>query len=202
MIRTLKEALSFVRIHRIVPMTPAGDLPSFVTEVVGERVKGSWWGHPKGNLVYDLAEGLLDSEEVCSIPLIDGRSTLVHSSLLPALYRVVTDAGWRRSKTDELAAVERKLLAAVEKAGTLVPDPWAKKSGVDGSALKKARERLAKELLLKSASVHTESGKHVAVLHNWKRWAKEEIRKASRGLSLVESREMLSGLCRGHAPAI
>jgi hypothetical protein len=36
-------------------------LPSIVTLVVGEPVKGSWWGHAKGNLIYNTC-GLLDDE--------------------------------------------------------------------------------------------------------------------------------------------
>ena len=66
-------------------MTPSGDLPSFVVAVAGGPVKGSWWGHPKGALIYDLANALHDSTEVRSVRLIDGKNTFVHRSLWPAL---------------------------------------------------------------------------------------------------------------------
>src|SRR5689334_24624746 len=112
MIRTVKEALAFVRRHGAVPMTPAGDLPCFVTAVARQVVKGSWWGHPKGALIYDLANGLHNSSEVCWLPLIDGKGTFLHRSVMPALYRVVSDAGWRKSRIRDLAALERRLLAA------------------------------------------------------------------------------------------
>jgi len=56
MIRTPKQAIAFVKRQKVVPMTPSGDLPSFVVAVAGGPVKGSWWGHPKGALIYDLAK--------------------------------------------------------------------------------------------------------------------------------------------------
>jgi hypothetical protein len=31
-------------------------LPSLVTLIAEEPVRGSWWGHPKGNLIYNLSQ--------------------------------------------------------------------------------------------------------------------------------------------------
>src|SRR5881394_1454834 len=160
MIRTLKEALAFVRRHGAVSMTRTGELPCFVDAVAGGPVKGSWWGHPKGQLIFDLLNELLESGEVDAVPLIDGKRTFLHRSLMPAFYRVVSDPGWRRAKTRGLNTLERRLLEAVAEAGTLRMDQWALRNDVDSKALKKAKTRLADELLLKSDNVHTDTGNH------------------------------------------
>src|SRR5262245_10574052 len=116
MIRTLQEALAFVRQHGAVPMTRSGERLCFVEAVAGGPVKGSWWGHPKGELIFTLLNGLLDSGEVDAFPLIDGKRTFLHRSLFPAFYRVVSDAGRCRSRKRQLVPLERRLLEAVAKA--------------------------------------------------------------------------------------
>ncbi|HVE42809.1 MAG TPA: hypothetical protein VNM14_23210 [Planctomycetota bacterium] len=202
MIRTLKEALAFVRRHGAVSMTRSGELPCFVDAVAGGPVKGSWWGHPKGEVIFNLLNQLLDSGEVDAFPLIDGKRTFLHRSLMPAFYRVVSDPGRRRSKTRSLNALERRLLEAVAKAGTLRMDPWALRNDVDSKALKKAKTRLTDELLLKSDNVHTDTGNHASVLVDWSRWASAEVRRAAKSLTLEESRETIQAVCGGRVSTI
>jgi hypothetical protein len=199
MIRTLKDALAFVREHGAVPMTRSGELPCFVEAVAGGPVKGSWWGHPKGERIFTLLNGLLDSGEVDAFPLIDGKRTFLHRALFPAFYRVVSDAGRRRSETRGLKALERRLLDAVARAGTLRLDDWAAKNAVDPSALKKAKARLVDALLVKSDNVHSDTGNHVTVLVDWSRWADAELRRAAKGFALEEARESLQARCGGRA---
>jgi len=202
MVRTVKEALAFVRRHGAVPMTPAGELPCFVTAVAGQVVKGSWWGHPKGALIYDLANGLHDSSQVCWLPLIDGKGTFLHRSLMPALYRVVSDPAWRKSRIRNLNPLERRLLVAVARAGTLRTDEWARKSPADPKALKNAKARLAAELLVRSGNVHTDTGNHVTVLSDWSREASADVQRAARRLTLEEARETLQARCSGRASTL
>ena len=58
-VKTSAQALSFVRKNGIVTLAAQIEgVPCFVEEVAGEKVKGSWWGHPKGKLIFTLAEGL------------------------------------------------------------------------------------------------------------------------------------------------
>ena len=120
MIRTREQALLFVRRHRVVPMTAAGNLPSFVEAVAGGRVRGSWWGHPKGALIYGLANSLHDSAEVRSVRLVDGKNTFLHRSLWSAFYRIVSDPAWKRPRMADLTSLERRLLKAVKRAGLRV----------------------------------------------------------------------------------
>ena len=202
MVRTPKQALAFVRKHRVVPMTPSGDLPCLVVAIAGSPVKGSWWGHPRGALIYDLANSLDDSTEVRSVRLVDGKSTFVHRSLWPALYRVVRDPAWRRSKTDGLTALAKRLLGAVERAGRLRLDSWAGGLGLDVKALRKARERLARDLLVDSSSVHTTAGSHATILVAWDRWADPAVRRAAKTLDFKEARDEIHQACRGRAGAI
>ena len=198
MIHTSKQALAFVRRHRVVPMTPSGDLPSFVAAVAGGPVKGSWWGHPKGALIYDLANALHDSTEVRSVRLVDGKNTFVHRSLWPAFCRVVTDPGWRRSRARDLSALEARLLKSVERARELRLEAWTRRHPVDPKALKKARERLTASLLVDGFNVHTETGSHAAVLASWDRWA-TAVKRAAPALAFEEAREELQAACRGRA---
>jgi len=202
MIRTLKDALAFIQRHGAVPMTPTGELPCFVNAVAGTPVKGSWWGHPKGKLIFDLLNGVLESGDVDAFPLIDGKRTFLHRSLMPAFYRIVSDPDWRHSKTRDLKSLERRLLEAVAKAGTLRLDQWALRNDVDAKALKKSKERLAADLLLKSDNVHTDTGNHASVLVNWSQWANADVRRAARSLSLEEAREKLQAVCGGRASAL
>lgn len=197
MIRTLAQALTFVRKHRVVPMTPAGNLPCFVSAVAGGPVKGSWWGHSKGALIYELANSLLDSPEVASLRLVDGKNTFVHRSLWPAFYRVVTDPAWRRSRMSDLNALGKRLASAVAKAGELRLDDWVRRHGDDPKAVKRARQRLTASLLLDGYNVHTETGKHAAVLVDWKRWAKADVKRAAEMRSFKQASGELTRTCKG-----
>jgi hypothetical protein len=202
MIRTPKQAIAFVKRHKVVPMTPSGDLASFVVAVAGGPLRGSWWGHPKGALIYDLANALHDSPEVCSVRLVDGKNTFVHRSLWPALYRIVTDASWRRSRTRDLTTLERRLLHAVGKSGRLRLDLWARRRKLEMKLLKKTKDRLTERLLAESFNVHTETGNHATVLSCWESWADTGVKRAAKALSLEEARTILEAACRGRAPAL
>ena len=65
-----------------------GPVPSFAEHVAGERIRGSWWGHPKGQEIFRLAEAVTDSEDVLVCKLIGGKVTYVHRRLWPALVRL------------------------------------------------------------------------------------------------------------------
>ncbi|MSP59821.1 MAG: hypothetical protein EXR72_05670 [Myxococcales bacterium] len=88
MIDTLDEARAFLDRHRVITMVRADGMPSFVDEVAGERVRGSWWGHPRGKRIYALVTQLEDEGDLLSLHLVDGRVTLLARALWPHLYRV------------------------------------------------------------------------------------------------------------------
>jgi hypothetical protein len=95
-------------------------LPSIVTLVVGKPVKGSWWGHAKGNLIYNTC-GLLDDEnDVLCLKLIHGKRTYVHRRYWNLISNLVQS---NRTYLEKLLSSEsKKILKTVEKNGSLRSD--------------------------------------------------------------------------------
>ena len=85
---TLKQASDFIRYHGVVLESARGDEPSLVQRVTGETIKGSWWGHPKGNEIYALTQKIHDSRAVLICILAKGRITYVHRRLWPSFVRL------------------------------------------------------------------------------------------------------------------
>lgn len=182
MISTLEQALAFVRRHGLVSMTRTGALPCFVEEVAGAPVRGSWWGHPRGKLIFNLSEDLADTGEVLVAKVAHGKVGLVHAALWPALVRVVTDGGWRASQERGLTGEARDLLARVEGSGSLRL----------ASADREPGKVLEQRLLVLAASVHTDAGSHVTMLRPWSRWAAPEVTAAARALTLADAQAVLA----------
>ena len=82
------EALEFVCEHGIVLVSAKGAAPKLTEAIAGEPIRGSWWSHPKGRSIFRVLQAVTDSEEVLVCRLIDGKVTLVHTRLLPALVRL------------------------------------------------------------------------------------------------------------------
>lgn len=64
-------------------------LANVVTVMTGERVKGSWWSHPKAQEIFDAIEALPE-DQVIATKLVGGKVTFVHRSLWPDLVAVAT----------------------------------------------------------------------------------------------------------------
>jgi len=97
---TPQQALAFVEKHGVVLQAARGPVPSLAEYVAGERIRGSWWGHPKGQEIFRLTEAVIDSGQVLVCKLIDGKVTYVHRRLWPALVRLSS-----RFKRADLARV-------------------------------------------------------------------------------------------------
>jgi len=87
-VKTKKQALDFVKRHGAVLESAKGIIPSLAQAIAGEPIRGSWWGHPKGNLIYMLLNDVGDSPDIVRCRLLDGKITLVHRRLWPALVRM------------------------------------------------------------------------------------------------------------------
>jgi len=168
-----------VRRERVVALTPVPGVRSLVGEVAGE-VSGSWWGHPKGGLIYSIATALEDSPEVLSAKLVRGKVAFVHRALWPSLLSVVLDSSWRPAGVKALSTPAKQLLAEVARKGTL---------RLEGRA--PARIELEKRGLLIATSEHTPSGRHAVVLRSWNAWAPPDVRKAARALDPERARSEL-----------
>jgi hypothetical protein len=205
-IRTGKDALALVRRHQVLPMTPVEGFASLVGEIAGGPIRGSWWGHPKGALMYDLANALHNSKDVLAVKLVDGKVTFIHRVLWPALYRIVRDRAWRRSQERKLGHLEKRILAAVEESGQAEAEKllfrWEIISKSDRKRFKKAVDTLARTLSLISANEHTDQGHHATILTSWAAWANGPTRTAARRISREEAQEIVRRACLGNLYAL
>ncbi|MCC6998476.1 MAG: hypothetical protein IT370_27945 [Deltaproteobacteria bacterium] len=160
---TLAQCLAALEQHGVMTLTASPPLPDLVTLVAREPVKGSWWAHPAGNAIFNLANELEDHADVLVVKLVGGKVSFVARPLWPALLRVASDAGWRAAATARVPAAARTLLTAVEADGELRPD----------KATRAAARLLEASLLVLSRQEHTASGKHETVLTDWRRWARQ-----------------------------
>ena len=67
-----------------------GPIPNVAELVAGEPIKGSWWGHPAGHEIFRVINVLADSPDVARMRLVNGKITLVHRRLWPALIRLAS----------------------------------------------------------------------------------------------------------------
>ena len=74
--------------HGMLLQSARGPLPNVAELVAGEPIAGSWWGHPKGHEIFAELETLDESPDVVRMRLVNGKVTLVHRRLWPALVRV------------------------------------------------------------------------------------------------------------------
>jgi hypothetical protein len=102
-VKTKKEALDFVKRHGAVLESAKGTIPSLAQAIAGEPIRGSWWGHPKGNQIYMLLNDVSDSPDVVRCRLVDGKITLVHRRLWPALVKMAA-----AFDSDRLSAVREE----------------------------------------------------------------------------------------------
>src|ERR1700726_647705 len=98
-----EDALAFVREHGVVLVAAKGPAPRLTEAIVGEPIKGSWWAHPKSHQIFAILQAVTDSKEILVCRLVDGKVTLVHRRLWPALVRVA-----RRFRPDQIAQVREE----------------------------------------------------------------------------------------------
>lgn len=139
------------------------ELPSLVSVVTGEKVKGSWWGHPKGNLIYNLSQQFEDDPDILAVKMVNKKITYIHKKHWSALFTIVLEkSDWQ---TQGLKTETKKLLQAVQKNGLLRADEkFLKKTPTQIGQL---ASKLEEKLLIYSESLHTDSGKHVRILKSW-----------------------------------
>jgi len=95
-----KEALAFIKRHGVVLQSARGPVPSLAEAIAGGPIRGSWWGHPKGRLIYSATQAVCESPDILVCKLIDGKITYVHRRLWPALAKLAS-----RFKPEQLAQV-------------------------------------------------------------------------------------------------
>ncbi len=151
----------------LLPFTDK-DVPSLVSIVAGVRVRGSWWGHPAGQLICQVGEALDSDRDVLVVRLWRGKLTLVHRRLWPALARIgAARSGWQMAGLSDVATL---LLAHVNREGSARSDrlPADFPSGSQG--LRPALRSLDQRLLILTRSVHTSTGAHALEAESWAAW--------------------------------
>ena len=87
---TPKQGLAFVKRHGVVLQAARGPAPSLAEAVAGGPIRGSWWGHPKGQEIFRVAEAVSESPDILVCKLVSGKVTYVHRRLWPALVRLAS----------------------------------------------------------------------------------------------------------------
>jgi len=85
-----EEAISFVKRHGVVLQAARGPVPSLAEAIVGGPIRGSWWGHAKGRLIFQAAQAICENPEVLVCKLINDRVTYVHRRCWPALVKLAS----------------------------------------------------------------------------------------------------------------
>jgi hypothetical protein len=154
-------------------------LPNLCRLVAGERVRGSWWSHPRAQEIFQVNDALEDHPDVLILKLISGKVTYIHRTLWSQIVAV----GRAREpwQMQGLSAVARKLLSAVDKAPV---EPGREKAPA-------ARE-LDARMVVFSAQFHSESGAHVRRLESWDHWS-SRTRSSPDSTTPASARKALEG---------
>jgi hypothetical protein len=115
------DALGFVAAQGIVLQSARHAAVATLTEaIVGGRIRGSWWGHPRGREIYRVLQEVYGSPDVVATRLVDGKVTLVHRRLWPSL-AALGRAG--QVHPDRLARVTEEHTASGRHRRLVVPFP-------------------------------------------------------------------------------
>jgi hypothetical protein len=132
---TADEAMSFIERHGVVLASAKGPVPRLTEAIVGEPVKGSWWAHPRSHDIFAVLQAVTESEDVLVCRLVNGKVTLVHRRLWPALVRVA-----KRFRSDQVSKVREEHTASGRHVTREVPFPKWVPPGVAKSAKSMSEE--------------------------------------------------------------
>ena len=65
-----------------------GPIPNVAELIAGEPISGSWWAHADSHAIFAAVNELADSPDVVRLRLVNGKVTLVHRRVWPALARL------------------------------------------------------------------------------------------------------------------
>lgn len=82
------QAIQFIKKHGVVLESARGSVPNLAEIVAGGKIRGSWWAHPKSQVIFQLTRDVRDSDDILVCRLIHGKVTYVHRRLWPALVRL------------------------------------------------------------------------------------------------------------------
>ena len=85
---TATDAIAFVKLHGIVLESARGPVPNLAETVAGERIRGGWWGHAKGRIIFAATRAVRNSTDVLVCRLLGGKVTYIHRRLWPSVVRL------------------------------------------------------------------------------------------------------------------
>lgn len=145
--------------------------PSVVTMLVGEPVRGSWWGHPAAHVIHAVTGQLVDHEDVLIAKLVSGKVTYIHRRLWPAVLAVATSReSWQLAS---LPPAAEALLAWLDKEGGVRTDRLPPATAESIPAPAAAARALETRLLIHARQFHSETGAHAKRLMTWERWCQQ-----------------------------
>jgi hypothetical protein len=132
---TPKDAVAFVELQGIVLESGQGPVRNLAEAVAGERIRGSWWGHPKGRSIFAATRAVRGSPDVLACRLLGGKVTYIHRRLWPAVVRLAANFG-----KDSLAAIREEHTVSGSHCIVQTPFPdWV------GTETKEAADRYSEE---------------------------------------------------------
>jgi len=148
-------ALELVESLGVVLVAAKGPVPRMTEAIAGEPIVGSWWGHPKGHEIYAVLEDVTASPDVLVCRAVDGKVTLVHRRLWPALICASDVIGPER-----LARVEQEHTAKGHHVNHETPFPqWADADSLSAAASMTPSDAL-QQLGTWTATLRTAPGPH------------------------------------------
>ena len=84
-----------------------GPIPDVADLVAGEPIRGSWWSHPSNHAIFDAVNLLAASPDAVRTRLVNGKVTLIHRRLWPALVHLAD-----RLPVEPLAALHEEHTAS------------------------------------------------------------------------------------------
>jgi hypothetical protein len=164
--------------------------PNAIEVLTGEFPRGSWWSHPQSNAIYAILQTVEGHPDVLLAKLLDGKVTLIHRALWPALLTVVTAREpWQTGDLSAVVSQGLEALDAAEAAGAELP-----------AVSRTVSKELETRLLLHAESVHTDSGKHETRLAPWRAWAARAgcvVPAAGAPAQVVQAKKALEGAAAG-----
>lgn len=116
-----------------------GPIPNVAELVAGERIRGSWWAHPRSHDIFDALNALDASPDVVRLKLVNGKITMVHRRLWPALVRAAD-----RFDAKQLAALHEEHTATGAHQVHEVPFPeWVPREVQQAAELLSVEDALA-----------------------------------------------------------
>jgi hypothetical protein len=100
---TTDELLAALEAHGVLLESAKGPVPNVAELVVGAPISGSWWSHPDRHAVFAEINALAEHPDVVRTRLLNGKVTLVHRRVWPALVLVAD-----RFPPERLAALHER----------------------------------------------------------------------------------------------